>query len=135
MLRADFRDLNRVIAELRSPPDTAPLMREIADRAVRQTQERFDRREAPDGTPWPPRRDSLGHPLLERTGRMRRSIAARDLRDDEATIGTSGVPYAGVHQHGGGNVPRREFIGIGDEDADDLVSEAWLVNDIGERLR
>ena len=61
--------------------------------------EQFDRRAAPDGTPWAPRKQPTGRwPLLEKTGRMRRRY--------HVTATTTGVKvensqdYAGYHQTG-----------------------------------
>ena len=90
------------------------LKQELAAEALRQHQQRFNRREAPDGSKWQPRKDSKPHPLLQETGKLRHSIRATPERDAVAVRATRpvrGVDVAAVHQHGGGRVPQREFLG------------------------
>ena len=139
MVTVDARDLNRLIAATGNLGDArlSPLTADLAAETVKQTQRRFDRRTAPDGTRWKPRKDNLPHPLLEKSGRLRRSIGERDLQEKEAEIGTSGVVYAGVHQHGSDRIPQRQFLGWSTEDRADLVTTAddWMERYVGRVLR
>ena len=89
MVTVDARDLNRLIAATGNLGDAklSPLTADLAAETVKQTQRRFDRRTAPDGSRWKPRKDNLPHPLLEKSGRLRRSIGERDLQETTAEIG------------------------------------------------
>lgn len=50
--------------------------------------------------------------LLVLTGALRKSIMRRPGSNFERTvIGTNGIPYASIHNFGGGKIPKREFIG------------------------
>ena len=71
-------------------------------------------------TPWPPRVDNEPHPLLEKSGRLLRSIRPRALQEDSFDLATAGVPYAAVQNYGYAerNIPARTFLGWG---ADDLL--------------
>ena len=138
MLTVDARELQRVIAGLQAGISPGSLLAELTQQTAQQTQRRFDRRQAPDGTPWPPRRDAKPHPLLEETGRLRRSIRERELQEREGAVATAGVPYAAAHQWGyePGGLPQREFLGWGDDDLRDLeqTADGWLERHVGELL-
>lgn len=57
------------------------------------------------------------HPILVQTGALKRSLtvgracpnAIEDIQPDSLTYGTD-IPYAPIHQHGGGRVPRRSIL-------------------------
>lgn len=77
----------------------------------------FERAMGPNG-PWLPRKDTKPHPLLILTGAMLMSVRDNGLAGHiqmvgyrMATTGINGavVPYAAVHQFGGGRVPARTF--------------------------
>lgn len=135
-LRTEFADGN-VIAAITS----TRLRQELAAEALRQHQQRFGRREAPDGTPWPRRRAPTGsHPLLEETGELRRSIRATPIDDGVAVRAerpVGGVDVAAVHQYGSERIPQRQFLGFGTDDVDDLTltADQWLDRWAGELLR
>lgn len=135
----DLLDLPRRVAALVDVKDSARLRAELATVALRQHQQRFDRREAPDGTPWEPRRDNRGHPILEETGRLRRSMhrVMAGGGDSVFGVGTRGVDYAGVHQAGSATIPPRPFLGFGNEDLAELAitAEGWLARHVGALLR
>ena len=135
MIRVDTTDLARIVPALVAM-DTEPLTSELAALSLRQTQQRFERREAPDGTSWPPRKDSLPHPLLEKTRRLRRSIQVREPQAAETAIGTAGVPYAATHQRGRGTIPARTYLGWGEADMGELhrTAEGWLQRYVGRVL-
>lgn len=78
----------------------------------------FDQSRAPDGTGWEPlkpatvrkRRRGSSKPLVD-TGQLRNSITSVAL-NASLRVGTN-VPYAGVHQFGGGRgIPARPFLPI-----------------------
>ncbi len=71
--------------------------------------------------PWPPlapatlRRKPAGLKILQRTGRLRRSIETRV--EGGALIAATGVPYAAAHQSGiPGRLPARPFLVLAPED-------------------
>ena len=88
----------------------------------------FENETNPDGIPWKPNspgirryKQSKGYILkvLQATGRMRASINYR-VSGNELTVGTN-VSYAYKHQLGIG-VPKREFLGISEENNKAIVS-------------
>jgi len=115
--------------------DLTPLMQEISVFLERRARERFDREEAPDGTPWAALEDST----LARKQRKRVPVnkilhgQSLHLRDTifpfwsavEAGISTGpGTErYAATHQFGdpARNIPARPFLGIGNQDRGDLL--------------
>lgn len=144
----DLRDLDRLTAVLARLPQAGGgyarhrILREVAAEALRQHQDRFSRRVAPDGSPWAPRKNQRKtHPLLEETGRLRRSLRAvpGGRRDERIDVKAWGVPYAIVHQRGSRkrNIPRRQFLGFGHGDVTDLAAtaETGLERFMGETFR
>jgi len=71
-------------------------------------------------------RKGNAHPILQDTGLLAGSINPFS-NESMAGIGTS-VDYAVVHQFGKGKVPMRRFIGISDDDKNEIVSvgEKWF---------
>ena len=141
MIEIDLRDLARleIQAERLRTPDTSELVGDLARKSLEQTRRRFRRRETPDGNPWPPRKDSNEpHPLLEKSGRLLRSIRPRALQDDEFSLGTAGVPYATTHQYGYAerNIPARTFLGWGANDLLEVeeTTDTWLQQYVGTVL-
>lgn len=139
-ITVDLRELETLTVHLDRAVrmSTEGLVAELGDRTLKQTARRFDARQAPDGSPWPPRKDSKPHPLLEETGRLRRSIQLRAPQEREALIGTAGVPYAATQHFGSERrgIPARTFLGFAGEDLAELAdtSERWMARFVGERL-
>lgn len=147
----DLRDIDGLIAGLAALPRGSSgggigyarhrILQQVAAEALRQHQERFSRRVAPDGTPWEPRQDRKAHPLLEKTGRLRGSLRAvpGGRRRDRIDVKAWGVPYSRVHQFGSEkrNIPRRQYLGFGAADLVDLAetAEHGLERFMGEILR
>jgi len=74
-------------------------------------------------TPWPPlapatlRRKPAGLKILQRTGRLRRSIATRV--EGSGLVASTDVAYAAAHQFGiAARLPRRPFLALTPEDAE-----------------
>jgi phage gpG-like protein len=62
------------------------------------------------GAAWPPRKDNLPHPLLDKTGKMKRAAITGGSADDRELVATvADVPYATYHQTGTKRMPKREF--------------------------
>lgn len=124
---------------------------------VRSTRSRFDTGTDPEGSPWPPSIRAIaegGQTLIDST-RLRGSIT-HEASNSGVEVGTN-VPYAAVHQFGdiimartaqalhffiGGRevfvdsveIPRRAFLGLDEEDEQEIVEIAgeWL---LGEEAR
>lgn len=102
--------------------DFRPLWSRLLDRVVIAEIKRVF---ASDGRGrWAPRRDSLPHPLLRKSGRLYRSLTQpggpENINRQTRTrleFGTD-VPYADVHERGSGRVPARPVIGLLAEDSD-----------------
>lgn len=89
-----------------------------AEVLLEQIEQGFDARRDPSGNKWRPRKGSYAHPMLEKTGAMRRSIYARAGRS-EVRFGASarsrkGYPYPEVHQYGSKRVAQRQFLPEGE---------------------
>lgn len=90
-----------------------PLMRSIGALVAEDSQLRFAKRVAPDGTPWVPRKpifivkgrgadasiETATHPLMNKTGGLRDSIVWQETSDGVEI--SSNLPYARIHQFGG----------------------------------
>ena len=77
------------------------LFENIGASLVTSTQMRFERGQAPDGSPWPPSLRVIAHggKTLVETARLMRSITSI-ASDSGVEVGTN-VIYAAIHQFGG----------------------------------
>ena len=114
------------------------LVRDLAAAVESQTKRRIgETKTDPDGAPWPEwaestrRRRRGGQSLLQEEGGLLDSIQSVDEGDD-ILVG-SNLVYAATHQFGsdpddGRNIPARAYLGVGDEDRDELeeVVGDWL---------
>ena len=114
--------------------DTQRLLTQVGGELEAQTRERLsETKTAPDGKPWKPwsrryaARAKPNAKLLERTGKMIDSIAF-EVGDDAVTVGSNMI-YAAVHQFGSvfgplnkgqGRIPARPFLGVSDENVEDI---------------
>jgi len=136
LIELDLRqiaDISAVLARYeRLLAAPGPLLDDIGQHLVNTTDERFDQREGPDGTPWQPvsgryaRRKEAGRAtkrsgavtdpgkVLELTRDLRRLIR-HQVVGDELQVG-SDRPYAATHQCGRGGIPARPFLGVSPED-------------------
>lgn len=108
--------------------DLTPAMKNIGEALILSTDDRFDKEIAPDGTPWKPntaftiaKKKALGriNKVLQSTGQMRASIAYQASRD-RVVIGTNDRKAA-KHQFGLEGLPKREFLGVSDDDRVEIV--------------
>lgn len=136
--------LNRATARAR---DMTPLMRDIGERLLHTTRERFVSHSAPTGEPWSPLSEDYKqtkkknqHKILTYYGILRGQLNYRASRD-QVEVGSPTI-YAGTHQFGAqrgafgttsggapipwGNIPARPFLGLSDEDEAEVVQ---LAND------
>lgn len=89
--------------------DARGLFEQIGMSLVTSTQARFERGQAPDGSPWPPsmRAKLTGGKTLIETARLMRSVTYQ-ANDGGVEVGTN-VIYAAIHQLGGNiNRPARQ---------------------------
>jgi len=139
--------LNHVLATGRN---LRPVMMEIAEHLHRSTRDRFDREEAPDGTPWAPvtpqtqarknagysagggQKDKLPAPdkILHGATLLLRDNMAPLYDEDEAGLAALQA-YAATHQFGAPerNIPARPFLGLSPGDQAeilDILAEAIL---------
>ena len=130
----------RLGALVQAGADLTPAMEDIGEHLLRTTRDRFVEEEDPEGSAW--------HPLSEATkARKKRNIdkiLTRDgyLRDivyrasrDSVEVGSPRI-YAGTHQFGAekgsfgttergspipfGEIPARPFLGLSDDDRDEI---------------
>ena len=100
--------------------DLSPVMADIGEAVVSQTQDSFENQAGPDGTPWQPSQRALnedGQTLVDKgaSGGLLGSIGF-ELLPSAVLIGSNKV-YAAIHQFGGktgrgGNVklPARPYL-------------------------
>lgn len=116
-----------------------PAFKAIGEAMVASTHERFQEKEAPDGTPWAPLSqttiDRKGHGrILEgETHQLARQIHY-EAGDDALEWGSSMI-YAAMQHYGGeqsefphlwGDIPGREFLGVSSEDRDEVLDTLSL---------
>jgi phage gpG-like protein len=148
--RLEGRDqLERVLYGMRQRAgDLTDLMDRLGLVIETQTSERFDAETAPDGSKWTPSRraSEQGGKTLTMTARGRNSVTHR-ASADRVEVGTN-VGYMAAHQTGATirprnasalafmlpgvgmvfaqkvTLPRREWLGLSADNADELVDEA-----------
>lgn len=150
MIELKFNDdtltpaLTRVAAAL---GDMTPVMQDLGELWLANTQDRMARGETPDGQQFAPRSPvtlaryaamgfSYGQPL-NRSGEMRQQLAT-EAESDYVRIGSNAIQAAvmqfgaakgafGKTSRGGsipwGNIPARPFLGVSDEDRSDFLAE------------
>lgn len=105
--------------------DLEGLLERVAPLAARAIERNFDAEGRP--LPWPPlapatlRRKPPGLKILERTGRLRRSIRTRV--EASAIVLSTDVPYAAAHQFGvpRRRLPARPFLVLTPEDQEEVA--------------
>jgi phage virion morphogenesis protein len=105
--------------------------RDVGPDMVRRTRERAEREEAPDGSAWAPlspayaaykARKRPGVPILKFDFHMLGDMFSYQARPDELLWGTNAV-WGATHQFGDRErgIPKREFLGLSDDDAKVLI--------------
>lgn len=128
--------VERAITELLSKGEdlTAP-WKSIGEEMVNRTQQRFRDKEAPDGTPWaansPVTEKHKGHGrVLEGKSNELAKQFSYSAASDSVEWGSLMV-YAAMQNFGGtkaefphlwGDIPGREFIGLSDDDEDEVLA-------------
>lgn len=142
-LRYDLGELGNLETRLRMLPgalNRVGLMEALTIEGESQTRRRIsEEKYSPDGEQWPGWLESYaktrhgGHSLLENEGDLLDSITA--FVDGMEGGWGSNMVYAATHQFGDEerNIAAREYLGVSDENAEDLLAVA---NDwIGDRMR
>lgn len=88
------------------------LSRTIGNIGVEETHHAFAT-ESWNGSKWPKHRRPQGHPLLQKTGRMKASVRV-DVANSKRVKWSAHVPYADFHNAGTSRIPQRRFIGMTD---------------------
>jgi phage gpG-like protein len=120
-------ELETKIRQLHEGLDTAKILDEGAALLFNRMRSRFLIESDPTGQRWPVsqaairrNRTGRGGGTLFNTGKLFRSLQIYATSGTTREIGTDvtagGFPYGKVHQFGWGGLPRREFLGFGDED-------------------
>lgn len=109
--------------------DLTPLMDEIGGILESSTQKRFNDKQAPSGVKWA----DLMPSTQAKKGNNKILVQSGDLRDDithhaNATSTTVGTPkiYGVYHQFGTNDMKARPFLGLSDEDKEDIYD---LINE------
>lgn len=127
--------LERKLNLLTDALDTRAILDEAGAILFQRIRKRFLDQEDPDGIAWVPsaasRKRSGGGTLYD-TGRLFRSLQLYADGENTRAIGTN-VPYAPIHNFGQGRMPRRQFLGFGDEDA--TVVERLIIKRVTEALK
>jgi phage virion morphogenesis protein len=143
----DDKDLQDMIArDIARIKDMTPVMKNFAKYMVLQTDNRFEREEAPDGSGW----QELKPVTLERKAKIPdaidkilRQAGHLILVHPEADKDSAGVfsnpvanDYAAIHNRGGMagrghkvKIPKREFLGFNDADIQEFVETCkdWII--------
>lgn len=122
-LRDLIQEYQKRLGDLSTP------LAEFGEYKLRVLREQWDREETPDGKSWKP----LAPATVEEKRRNNKmpGILVQDLnlrdRSFSYKANTSGMKfgtnakYAPKHQLGLGNVPKREFLGVNNEDIQELL--------------
>lgn len=125
--------INKYMDKLASM-DTEQLMDDIGVRLVSFTEDRLrDQKESPDGEVWPAWSPDYAetrepHQSLLQTGTgdgaMLESSFTHEVIDGDTVLVGTNVIYAATHQFGDDSrgIPARPFLGIGDEDENEIES-------------
>jgi len=135
-IQMDNDEVLRGLSELsRAISDLTPAFREIGEFMAESTKQRFESQTDPDGNTWQLNKASTlarkgNKPTLTgETGVLMDTINWQ-LTNDGVEIG-SPMEYAAMQQFGGtksefpflwGDIPARPFLGVSDDDADELLN-------------
>lgn len=119
--------------ELTEAIDVSKIVDAAAASQLNRIRARFLRQEDTDGNKWPEsraaqRRRASGRDggTLFDTGTLFHSIGIKSKGDNQRSVGTN-VEYAREHQRGEEGNPKREFIGVNDEDTKAMVKTTTLL--------
>ncbi|MDX1766282.1 MAG: phage virion morphogenesis protein [Candidatus Saccharimonadales bacterium] len=135
-INANTEVVERAITELlQKGEDLIAPMKSIGEEMINRTQQRFRDKEAPDGTPW-----AANSPVTEKRkghGRVLEGESNELSKQFSYSASSDGVEwgslmiYAAMQNFGGtkaefahlwGDIPGREFIGLSDDDEDEVLA-------------
>jgi phage gpG-like protein len=105
------------IGDALEAPDLTPVWQAATGIVRTAIGSNFDKKATPDGSPWPSAKTPQSHPLLNKTGEMKRSATT----GIQVTVGELAATYrdtnpiAPFHNNGTRNIRKREFFGIGEQ--------------------
>lgn len=136
----DMRGLEEALAKFQrlAAADRAEIMDmagAVAESAARRRI--VEEKTSPNGQAWAPwsaqyaKTRHSGHSLLSSSGSLADSLT-RWADAQQAQVG-SNIIYAAIHQFGDSNTPARPYLGLSDEDAQDIADV--ITNFMGSLLR
>ncbi len=136
-------DLAMINAALSDGSFQETLKGPVLDEVRAGIRENFASESGPDGESWPARKvKGDDHALLQDTGALMQAatggtgnvtnVTARELSTGvDKGGGGGGIPGAGAHQHGYGNIPPRPYLGASEQH---LVAAGEAIADRGFEL-
>lgn len=89
--------------------DFKPALKEASEYQLAEIQKQFSSEGSKFGNKWARRKDKLPHPILNKTGKLKKSFKQTKLTKDELNI-TSPVEYFKFHQLGTRKMPQRKIL-------------------------
>lgn len=140
VLAENFRqELRGQLESLRSG-DMQPLWEQVGPAIRGGFEQNFVATASPHGGPWPPRKDTLPHPLLRKSLTLFNAVteigasghvADYQRREMSEGVDSSVVVYAAAQNFGTERIPARRYIDLG---AGTLVAVDPLIADFGLEL-
>jgi len=141
-IHIDDRQIQQALRRLQeAADDLTPALQDIGEYLASATRKRFAEGKGPNGAPWEPlsaktiARKGHAKPLIGETGLLRK-IRYQLEGPDTVVVGT-GAEYGATHQFGAkkgrfgktrqgrpipwGDIPARPFLGVSDEDAQNIL--------------
>lgn len=113
----EFAKFLRNVPRLLGAINHRDTMQELAPIVEDSVDDNFQRQADVVGSTWPPRKDTLPHPLLIKTGRMKDAATGgpgqykrAERKGLKLGIKPSDVPYARIHQYGSSRIPQRQYF-------------------------
>jgi hypothetical protein len=104
---ARLRAISKAIEQM--PPEVLGAVHKTVGRSVRRLiSEGFEERRAPDGKAWAKREDDKPHPILEKSGKMRRGW--RIITSPKGIWARNRVKHTKFHQDGTRNLVARPMV-------------------------
>ena len=113
----NFAEAQQMLLRVQNALRADLILDESAALIFNRIRTRFTQNVNPDGIPWPQSKaaQKRGTITLYDTGRLFNSLQLFSVGPNTRAIGTD-VPYAKYHNEGSGRLPKRQFLGFGDDD-------------------
>lgn len=115
----EFAKFLRAVPTLLGAINHRDTMEQLAEIVEESVEDNFHRQADVTGSTWPPRKDTLPHPLLIKTGKMKEAATGGDGQYKRAErkglklgVKPDVVPYARYHQYGTSRIPQRQYFYI-----------------------